>query len=268
MVSIPNTQTLSGRTVLVSPDEARGELATELHRQGARVLSWPILDVGEAEHPQALDEAIENLFGYYWMIFRNLNAVDFFLRRFQTLGHEISELDSLRVCGVGESTIHRLEESQVHVDVIPDRLSTQAIFDAIQTYVGGREALRGLNFLVPTAESARVYLQEAMEEFGARVDLVAAYRTTPGKDSGLARINALLAGGGIDGVAFTIWSDVRDLAEVLDTNDLGGVFAGIGVVCMNEITTQTANEFGLSADIVINEPDALVQAMGSYFLAG
>src|SRR5258708_11522114 len=266
MVSVPNKQTLSGRTVLVSPNEAQ-ELATQLTRQGARVLAWPILDVGEAEHPQALDEAIENLFGYDWMIFQNVNAVEFFLHRFQVLGHEISDLDSLRVCGVGEETVHRLEESQVHIDVITDRLSTQALFDAIETYVGGREALRGLNFLVPTAGSSRGYLQEALEEFGARVDLVAAYRTCPAKDSGLVRINALLAGGGIDCVAFPSGSDVRDLAAVLDTNDLDEVFAGIGVVCMDETTTQTANEFGLTADIVSNEPEALIQAMATYFRA-
>ena len=267
MVSEQNNQALSGRTVLVSPNEAQGELATQLTRQGARVLAWPILDVGEAEHPQALDEAIENLFGYDWMIFHNVNAVKFFLRRFQTLGLEISELDSLRVCGVGEETVHRLEESQVHIDVIPDRLSTQALFDAIETYVGGREALRGLNFLVPTAGSSRGYLQEALEEFGARVDLVAAYRSCPAKDSGLVRINALLAGGGIDWVAFTSGSDVRDLAAVLDTNDLDGVLADAGVVCIDEITTETANEFGLTADIVSNEPEALIQAMATYFRA-
>ena len=267
MVSVPNTQALSGRTVLVSPNEAEGELATQLTRQGARLLTWPILDVGEAEHPQALAEAIENLFGYDWMIFHNVNAVNFFLRRFQTLGHEISDLDSLRVCVVGEETVHRLEESQVHIDVIPNCLSTQAIFDAIETSVGGRKALRGLNFLVPTAGSARGYLLEQMEEFGARVDLVAAYRTTPAKDSGLIRIQALLAGGGIDCVAFTSGSAVRDLAAVLDTNDLGRVFAGIGVVCMNEIATQTANEFGLTADVITREVEALGQAMASYFHA-
>src|SRR5216684_1340524 len=260
MNPFPNTQALSGRNVLVSPNEAQGELVTQLTRHGARVLTWPILDLGEAEHPQPLDEAIENLFGYDWMIFHNVNAVNFFLHRFQTLGHEISELDSLRVCGVGEETVHRLEESQVHVDVITDRLSTQAIFDVIKTYVGGREALRGLTFLVPTAGSSRGYLQEAMEEFGARVDLVAAYRACPAKDSGLVRINALLAGGGIDWVAFTSGSDVRDLAAVLDTNDLDGVLSDVGVICIDEITTETANEFGLTADIVINIPEALVQA--------
>ena len=265
MVSDISNQTLSGRTVLVSPNEARGELATQLARQGARVLSWPILDVGEPEHSQALDEAIENLFGYDWIIFNNVNAANFFLRRFQTLGHEISELDSLRVCGVGEETVHKLEESHVHIDVIPDRLSTRATFGAIEAYAGGRDGIRGLNVLIPGAGAFRGYLQDALENAGGRVDLVATYRTSAAND--LARVGALLAGGGIDCVAFTTASEVRLFAGGFDTNDLDLVLAGVAVACLEEITAKAA-EFGLSADIVTGELESLAQAIASCFHDG
>jgi len=265
MVSDISNQTLSGRTVLVSPNEARGELATQLARQGARVLSWPILDVGEPEHSQALDEAIENLFGYDWIIFNNANAANFFLRRFQTLGHEISELDDLRVCGVGEETLHRLEASQVHIDVIPDRLSTRATFGAVEAYVGGRRGIRGLNVLVPGAVTSPGYLQDALEDAGGRVDLVATYRTAAPND--LGRVGALLAGGGIDCVAFTTAAEVREFAGVFDTNELDLVLTGVAVVCIDEITAKAA-EFGLSADIVTGELESLAQAIASCFHAG
>ena len=174
--------------------------------------------MGEPESHEALDEAIENLFGYDWLIFRNVNAVNFFLRRFQTLGHEISELDSVRVCGVGEAVVHRLEESPVHVDVIPDHLSFPAIYDAIETFVGGCQALPGLNFLVPTAGTSVSYLQQLVEDAGGRVDLVKTYRTCLTNDS--SRINALLMGGGIDCVAFTNLAELHEFAEVFDTDDL------------------------------------------------
>ena len=265
MASDLSNQTLPGRTVLVSPNEARGELATQLTRQGARVLSWPILDVRELDHSQALDEGIENLFGYDWIIFNNANAAIFFLRRFQTLGHEISELDILRVCGVGEETVHKLEESQIHTDVIPDRLSTRAIVDAIEAYVGGRDRIRGLNVLVPGGSIARGYLQEALEDTGGRVDLVASYRTSAAND--LARVGALLAGGGIDCVAFTTASDVHEFAGVFDTNDLDLVLAGVAVACIDEITAKAANGFGLITDMVTEDAEVLPRAIASYFHA-
>ena len=40
-----------------------------------------------------------------------------------------------------------------------------------------REALQGLNVLIPRASVARDYLPKALEEAGARVDVVPAYRT-------------------------------------------------------------------------------------------
>lgn len=260
------TISLAGRTILVSPDNRHAELTTELERYGARVLTWPKLDLRALANCEALDESIENLFGYDWLIFRNVNAVDFFLRRFQELGHEISELDSLRVCGVGEEAVYKLEASQVHVDVIPDRLSSQAAFSAIETYAGGRDAFRGFTFLIPGAAASRDDLPEALQDAGARVDLVTTYRTCSANDPALARINALVTGGGIDCVAFTTSAEVREFAAVFDTNDLNRRVDGIAVGCIDEATVQTIAGFSLTADIVPKESTvpALAQAIGFY----
>jgi len=266
MEPVANSRALSGRTVLVSPNQAAGDLATELDRHGARVLAWPKPDIGEPENYELFDEAIENLFGYDWLIFQNAPAVKSFLHRFQTLGHEISELDSLRVCGVGQEASARLEEAQVHLDVIPDGLSFQATVDAIETYVGGPEALRGLNFLVPRAGNSRVYLQEALEAAGGRVDLVTAYRTGHVNDPDFSRLDALITGGGIDCIFFERPAEVREFAEVFDTNDLGRLLAGVIVAC-SDTTVQTAARFSLTAEIVSQVGDALVPAIAAYFRA-
>ena len=265
MNSVSRNRSLTGRTVLVSPTGTR-ELTTELEGLGARVLTWPKLDIRALDNYEALDEAIENLFGYDWVIFRNVNAVDCFLRRFQELGHEISELDSLRVCGVGEEAVYKLEASQVHVDVIPDRLSSQAAFSAIKTYAGGRDAFRGLTFLIPGAAASRDYLPEALQDAGARVDLVTTYRTCSANDPALARINALVTGGGIDCVAFTTSAEVKEFAAVFDANDLNRLVDGIAVGCIDETTVQTIAGFSLTADIVPKESTvpALAQAIGFY----
>jgi uroporphyrinogen III methyltransferase/synthase len=267
MVSELSNQPLCGRTILVSPNKRPGELATELEQHGARVIAWPVPEVGEPEHSQALDEAIENLFGYDWILFNNANAADFFLRRFQTLGHEIGELDILRVCGVGEETVHKLEESQIHTDVIPDRLPTRAIVDAIETYVGGRDRIRGLNFLIPGAGISRGYLREALEDAGGRVDSVTTYRTCSVTDPNLTLINALLQGGGIDCITFATASDVHEFAGVFDTSDLGLLLAGVAVACIDEITAKAANGFGLIPDMVTEDAEVLPRAIASYFHA-
>jgi uroporphyrinogen III methyltransferase/synthase len=266
MNSVSKNGPLDSRTVLVSPSVTR-ELRAELEGLGARVLTWPKLDIRALHNYRALDEAIENLFGYDWLIFRNVNAVDFFLRRFRELGHEISELDSLRVCGIGEEAVYKLEASQVHLDVIPDRLSSQAAFGAIETYAGGRDAFRGLTFLIPGAAASCDYLSEALQDAGARVDLVTTYHTCSANDPALARINALVAGGGIDCVAFTTSAEVKEFAAVFDANDLNRLVDGIAVACIDETTFRTIAGFSLTADIVPKESTvpALAETIGFYF---
>jgi|GEM_PF-768895 len=239
---------LDRRTVLISPSAA-GELKTELELYGARVLSWPKLDVGPLDNCAALDESIENLFGYDWLILRNIHAVDFFLRRFSALGHETSELDSLRVCAVEKEAVSKLESAQVHVDLIPDRLSSQAVIDVIESYAGGPGALRGLNILIPGASASRDFLPEALRDAGARVDFAATYRTSSANDPTLARIATLLTGGGIDCLAFTAPLAPRELAEVFDTSDLGRLVTGVAVACIDESTVQEAARFSLTGNI-------------------
>jgi uroporphyrinogen III methyltransferase/synthase len=266
MEPVANSRPLSGRTILVSPSQADGELAIQLEHHGARVLAWPRSDIGEPETYEVFDDTIENLFGYDWLVFQNALAVDFFLRRFRDLGHGISDLDSLRVCGVGKEAAALLEESLIHLDVIPDGLSFQATVDAIATYVGGPEALRGLNLLVPSAGNFRAYLQEAMEGAGARVDLIAAYRTCAANDPEPARLEALIAGGGIDCIVFENSAELRELTEVFDTNDLGRRLAGVTVAC-SDMTVQAAARFSLAANVVKQGGGAMAQAIASFFRA-
>lgn len=253
-------------TVLLAPNQMTGELAVELHRAGARVLAWPTVNLSPPESSQALDEAIENLFGYDWLIFPIAGSVEFFLQRFLSLGHDISELDSLRVCAIGEETMARLAESQIHIDVIPDQLTRQSVLAALETYVGGQAALQTLNFLIPMAANAPNELSLSLEASGARVDLVAAYRTVAANDSSFAQMNALLAGGGIDGVVFATADEMRDLARLFGSHDLSQILAEAAVVCAGLTALKAAADFGLHTDFTgaDRNPRALAEAIYRY----
>src|SRR5260370_9300247 len=168
-------QSLAGRTILVAPDETQtGELIAELTLHGALVIAWPKVEIIDPESFADLDEAIQNLFGYDWLIFANTHAAGFFLSRLQNLGNGISELDALRVCALDAATRQQLEEAHVHVDLVPEQPATDGVLAALETYTGGRNSLRGLNFLIPRAIISRDYLRQAIEDAVARADSVAA----------------------------------------------------------------------------------------------
>src|SRR5215212_8967003 len=105
---------LTGRTVVITRARAQSaEFVAELERLGARVVGCPTIEIVEPESFAPLDEAIENLYGYDWLILTSVNGVDHFLRRLEKLGHDRSELDELRVCAIGEATALRLREAEV-----------------------------------------------------------------------------------------------------------------------------------------------------------
>ncbi|HEX8921763.1 MAG TPA: uroporphyrinogen-III synthase [Pyrinomonadaceae bacterium] len=259
---------LAGRTIIITRARAQSaEFVAELESLGARVISCPTIEIVEPESYAQLDEAIDNLYGYDWLIFTSVNGVDYFLRRLETRGVEASELDELRVCAIGEATAFRLREARIHVDVVPEQFKAEGAFAAIESYLGGRERLDRLNFLIPRAAVARDFLPKALEEAGARVDVVPAYRTVRPQTSERGRVDALLAGGAVDCITFTSSSTVTNFAQLFDTTDLSQLLEGVRVACIGDITAATAAEYNLRTDILPREYTipALTRAIVDYF---
>ncbi len=258
---------LAGRTVVITRARAQAdEFASELGQYGARVVVCPTIEIAALEDFERLDEALGHLYGYDWLVFTSVNGVDHFLQRFKALGHEASEVDELSVCAIGTATAARLQDAQLHVDVVPQEFKAEGVFVALEQFVGGRAALSGLNFLIPRAAAARAYLPRALEAAGARVDVVPAYRMVVPGDVDRGRISAMLSGG-TDCIAFTSASAVRNLAHLFDTQDLSDALEGVVIACLGDVTAQTAAEHGLQTHI---QPDqftvpALARAIAEYF---
>jgi uroporphyrinogen III methyltransferase/synthase len=259
---------LAGRTVMITRARAQAaEFASALEAYGARVVSCPTIEIAPPESYAELDEAIENLFGYDWLVFTSANAVEYFMRRLTTSGKDVAELDELRVCAVGDATAERLADARVHVDLVPQKFQAEGVFAAFENFLGGRERIAGLNFLLPRAAVARDFLPRSLEVAGARVDCVTAYRTVRPETTDRARVEALLVGGGVDCVMFTSSSTVHNFAQLFDTRDLRPLLSGVRVACIGEVTSQTAAEYGLPTDVLPTEATtrALALAVAEYY---
>jgi uroporphyrinogen III methyltransferase/synthase len=264
-VTISNEQPLTGRTIVITrAREQASAFSVELERFGARVVLCPTIEIVEPENYERLDQAIEDIYGYDWLIFTSVNGVDYFLRRFDKLGHVRSDLDFLKVCAIGDATAERLGAAQVHVDLVPEQFKAEGVFTALKQYVGD---LSGLTFLIPRAAVARDYLPKALEAAGARADVVPAYRTVSPDSSERRRVEAMIAGGGIDCVTFTSSSTVSNFVKLFDNNDLGSLLNGVTVACIGDITSRTAAEHGLRTDILPREytVPALARAIAEYY---
>jgi len=261
-------QPLRGRTIVITRARAQSaDFTADLERSGARVVACPTIEIVEPASYAPLDEALEHLYGYDWIVFTSTNGVDYFMRRLSALGHDVSELDDLRVCAIGSATADRLRDVSVHVDVVPGEFKAEGVFAALANYLGGREKFVGLNFLIPRAAVARDHLPLALEEAGARADVVPVYRTVAPQNTDRARIEALIVGGAVDCITFTSASSVKNFAGLFDTRDLSGLLTDVRVACIGDITAQTAADYNLTTDIQPTESttSALARAIADFY---
>jgi uroporphyrinogen III methyltransferase/synthase len=258
---------LTGRTVVITRAASQaGDFITELETYGANVIVCPTIEIAEPESYERLDEAIDHLYGYDWLIFTSANAIEFFLRRLHHRGLTVEELDEIRVCAIGQASADKLRDAHVHVDVVPAQAKAEGVFRALSEFAGGSEQLHGLNFLLPRAAVGRDYLPKALEDAGARVDVVTAYRTVVPENLDRGRLSAMLAGSA-DCIAFTSSSTVKNLALLFDTHDLSKILGGLAVACIGDITATTAAEFGLRVDIQPAQSTVkdLAKAIANYY---
>jgi uroporphyrinogen III methyltransferase/synthase len=258
---------LAGKTIVITRARAQAdEFVTELERYGAEVIVCPTVEIKELENYERLDEAIDHLYGYDWLILTSGNSVKHFFKRFTQRGHDTHELDGLKVCAVGDATAETLRSLAVHVDVVPTEFKAEGVYAALESFVGGPEALRGLNILLPRASIARDFLPNALEQAGARVDVVPAYVTSLPDNLDKGHVAAMLSGSA-DCIAFTSSSAVKNLAQLFDTQDLSAPLAGIVVACIGDVTSTTAAEYGLRVEIQPGEftIPSLARAIAEHF---
>ena len=217
---------LAGRTIVVTRAASQaGELSEALESYGAKVFICPTIEIREPENYDRLDEALDHLYGYDWLIFTSTNGVQFFLQRLDKRGLKVADLDDIRVCAIGQRTADKLHDAHVHVDLVPSHSTAEGVFAALSEFVGGRDHLRGLNILLPRAAVGRDVLPKELEEAGARVDVVTAYQTVVPESFDRGRLSAMLAGSG-DCIAFTSESAPRSMNRAASLAPSASAFSG------------------------------------------
>ena len=238
---------LKGRTVVVTRVASQAaELTTLLETFGANVIICPTIEIREPDNYECLDEALDHLYGYDWLIFTSTNGVEYFIKRLITRSLNLEDLDEIRVCAIGQRTAEKLHNAHVHVDLVPTTSTAEGVFEALSEFSGGH--LHGLNILLPRAAVGREVLPKALEQAGARVDVVPTYQTVLPENFDRGRFSAMLTGSG-DCIAFTSPSTIKNLAKLFDTHDLGKVLPGVVIACIGSVTSTAAAEYGLTVDI-------------------
>jgi uroporphyrinogen III methyltransferase/synthase len=255
-------RSLAGKRIVVTRARAQASiLVRRIEELGGEVIEFPTIEIQAPDSYIPLDDAIAKIHTYDWLIFTSVNGVEQFLSRLQILNKSIADLTGVEVGAIGPETAKRVAIAGVRNCLVPKQYQAEGILEVLEP-----ETMRGKRVLIPRAAQARDILPETLRQWGAKVDVVEAYRTAvPKTDS--SGLKSLLKGRGVDMVTFTSSSTVINFVGLLQGQRLGELLDGIGVACIGPITKKTVEEMGGRADVVSEEftITGLVDAIVDYF---
>jgi uroporphyrinogen III methyltransferase / synthase len=254
---------LLGKKVLITRSREQASRFADLLRQhGAEPIEVPAIQNAPPSSWVPLDRAVAAIGTYDWLIFTSVNGVRAFLARFDAQGRSIADLQGLKICVIGPATAYALRARGIDVDVMPREYRAEAVVESLSSF-----PLAGSQILVPRAAVARDVLPRALEDCGAHVDVVEAYRTVLPASSLDPEIRRWLEQGAIDVVTFTSSSTVTNFALLVGEVDLSQLLRPTSVACIGPITAETVRSYGLTPTIVADEYTipGLTQAIVAYF---
>ena len=238
---------LFGRRIVVTRTrEQSSELTMQLEEHGAECLEYSTIHIEPVDDYTLLDQAIDRMGDYQWVLFTSLNAVSYFFQRLTLLGLDSRHLAGPKIAAVGKATAEELLRYGIRVDLIPEKFTGEGLAEAlVQSQVAGSR------ILLPRALKAGDLLPETLTDAGATVTVAPVYRNVPPQGR-KEELREQLESGTVDLVTFTSSSTVTNFLTMLDARDqdeLHRLLNGVAIAAIGPVTAATLQEHGLHVDI-------------------
>jgi uroporphyrinogen-III synthase len=231
------TQALAGKRILVTrARQQAGRLAEALEAQGAEVLRLPTIEVVPPETYAALDEVLEAIARFDWLIVTSANGAAALADRLRFLQISFQRLKHLLVAAIGPATAVAIGQIGLKVSAMPEEYVAEAVVSMLRERVVGRRVL------LARAAVARDVIPEQLRKCGADIHVVETYRTVVPTDS-IGRICELFGEGKRppDAVTFTSSSTVNNFFTLLTAAAMQPP-QGLRAVSIGPVTTRTLRQ--------------------------
>ena len=239
---------LFGKTVVVTRTRQQAsELVARLSALGAECLECPTIRVVPPDDWSPLDQAIDSLETYDWLVLTSVNGVNFFFDRLFERDRDVRALKNVRTAAIGPATAKRLREFGFRADIVPETYRAESVIEAFKN-----EPLEGKKILLPRAKEARPILPVEVRKMGATVDEIASYQTEQVTEN-VEGLVSRLEEHSVDVITFTSSSTVKNFKAALPSEKLEKLMDGVKTACIGPITASTAKELGFNVDIEATE---------------
>lgn len=240
---------LQGKTIVVTRPRAQAaKLSGLIAAEGGIPVVFPLLDIGPADDPAPLQDAIGQLDNYALAVFISPNAVEFSVPAILAARPWPTQLQA---AAIGQSSVTALAAHGIADAVAPlERFDSEALLElpAFQA-----ERVAGKRIAIFRGNGGRPYLGDTLRERGAEVDYITCYHRSSPEDA--AELQALWQTGALDALTVSSSEGLRNLVSLLDADGLAALKT-TPVFVPHERIAEVAQEFGLQRLVLTGPADA------------
>lgn len=204
------TRPLFGKRIVVTRAAAQSaHMSEKLRELGADVIEMPATRVARLDLAP-LRDAISHIGDYQWIMFTSQNAVAIFWEQLLGADLDARALAGVKIATIGPATAGALLEHGIVVDVFPEQFVAESLLNKLSE----RADISGASILYVTAKGAREVLPDGLEELGAQLSVIPAYRSI-NDGTGSTHLAHALETGTVDLATFTSASAVRGYVDAV-----------------------------------------------------
>lgn len=235
---------LAGKKVLVTrAKEQAAKLSNIISANGGTPIEVPLIAFERVNHKE-IDEKIQRLHTYDWLLLTSVNGVHFFMETYKKWFPECTSFPS-RIAVVGKKTEQALRQYGFQADLIPTDYSAEGMAELLVEHVSAGDTL-----LLARGNLGRNVLNVQLTKKGAYVDDVTLYKTVAPKDALHEMERVVKRNPDIHIATFTSSSTVSHYASIVTELKKKGIHFNPRIACIGPIAEQTAKDLGLVVHVV------------------
>ncbi|NIL98096.1 MAG: uroporphyrinogen-III C-methyltransferase [Planctomycetales bacterium] len=243
---------LTGQTVLVTrPLHQAAEMCGKLVERGAGCMVQPAIAIEPPADWSPVDQALDQLATYDWLVFSSANGVRSLLDRIWQRQGDLRCLGDTQLAVIGPRTAEALGHYYLKADVEPAAYRAEALADALAAGAANRR------FLLCRASRGRDVLAQRLTAAGGQVDQIVVYHSRDVAQPA-EEVRQALQAGQVDWITVTSSAIARSLAAMF-----GDLLRRSRVASISPVTSETLRELGYPPHVeaVDYTTDGLIDAM-------
>ncbi|MFR5132274.1 MAG: uroporphyrinogen-III synthase [Terrisporobacter sp.] len=127
---------LFGKNILVTRSRTQSStLVEKISDLGGNPIEIPTIKIEKIENNLELEEEINNLKDYSYIIFSSKNAVDIFFDKLNKMGYDSRALYNIKICAVGAETARHIKTRGINPDIVPKKYIAEELYEELKDSV-------------------------------------------------------------------------------------------------------------------------------------